>query len=673
MPDPRSRLIRRLTVFGPALIVVLTGALSYSALRRTLDTRALVEHSRDVLDASEGLLTAVLDGETGERGFLLTHDSTYLAPYHGTGTRAKLALERLHALTVDDPVQQRRLDTLRSTVDRRFVLLDSVVRIEVLGQTVPARNIVAHGAGRKLMEEIRRLVDRINAGEVRLLAIRRARERRAMAITTAAVVVGTLVAALLAFIVNMRFDDALLQRRVALTELQAANERLQDQAIELEHQADASQSAALEAEQATEQAHEALHLAEESERRAERLQAATEAFTGALSLSQVASLIVEQSMLALGAQSGALAALDADRKNLRILAVQRVSAFHIDDVVPLDEQRPICLAVRDGRPIISESLAETREKFSAISSEDTIDAVESVAVYPMQYAGVTIGAIVVRFTKPHAMSAADRALMSAMSRIAAEALERAQLYDAERAARFAAESANRAKAAFLASMSHELRTPLQAALGFAQLVRSGVYGPINDAQAEVLGRVERSQTHLARLIDDILDFARLEAGHVRMRVEDVAVGDVIADLTPLVEPQAAAKRIELSLLPPPPSLHVLADRQRLRQVLVNIVGNAIKFTPEAGTIRVAAAVDGTKSMIQVQDTGIGIPRDRLEAIFEPFVQVDDSLTRTAAGTGLGLAISRDLARAMGGDLTVESELGHGSTFTVSLPLSSAGV
>ena len=157
-----------------------------------------------------------------------------------------------------------------------------------------------------------------------------------------------------------------------------------------------------------------------------------------------------------------------------------------------------------------------------------------------------------------------------------------------------------------------------------------------------------------------------------MRVEAVPMADVIADLTPLVEPQAAAKQIELVVLPPPESLYVLADRHRLRQVLVNVVGNAIKFTPEGGTIRVGASMDGTQAIIEVSDTGIGIPADRLEAIFEPFVQVEDSLTRTAAGTGLGLAISRDLARAMDGDLTVESELGRGSTFTTWLPVPLVG-
>jgi signal transduction histidine kinase len=174
--------------------------------------------------------------------------------------------------------------------------------------------------------------------------------------------------------------------------------------------------------------------------------------------------------------------------------------------------------------------------------------------------------------------------------------------------------------------------------------------------------------HLARLIDDILDFARLEAGRVRIEAKPVQVADVLADLGPLVEAQASKKRVELALLPPSAELTVLADRQRLQQILVNLVGNAIKFTPENGLIRVGAQRDGTTAAVFIRDTGMGIPSDRLQAIFDPFVQVEDSLTRTATGAGLGLAISRDLARAMGGDLKVESTLGNGSTFTVVLPL-----
>jgi signal transduction histidine kinase len=147
----------------------------------------------------------------------------------------------------------------------------------------------------------------------------------------------------------------------------------------------------------------------------------------------------------------------------------------------------------------------------------------------------------------------------------------------------------------------------------------------------------------------------------------VVLAEVIGDLGQLVEPQAAKKKIELALLPPEDGLSVIGDRHRLQQILVNLVGNAIKFTPEGGTIRVGALADGDSVLIAITDTGMGIPADRLQAIFEPFVQVEDSLTRTASGAGLGLAISRDLARAMGGDMKVESELGKGSTFSVILP------
>jgi signal transduction histidine kinase len=284
----------------------------------------------------------------------------------------------------------------------------------------------------------------------------------------------------------------------------------------------------------------------------------------------------------------------------------------------------------------------------------------------MENRGRVLGGLLIRFNAPHVFSPADRAFMGALSRIAAEAFERARLFDAERSARTAAESANRAKAAFLASMSHELRTPLQAALGFAQLLRSGVFGPINAEQSEALARVERSQTHLARLIDDILDFARLEAGRVRVSLETVRVREIIDDLLPLVEPQASTKQISLTASAED-GVVVAVDRQRMRQIMLNLVGNAIKFTSAGGTVRVMAGRDGDRVRFEVHDDGMGIPADRLKEIFEPFVQVDDALTRTVSGAGLGLAISRDLARAMGGDLTVKSEPGSGSVFSVTFP------
>jgi signal transduction histidine kinase/CHASE3 domain sensor protein len=670
MPDrrTRNRIVRRSAVFGPAAIVVLTGLLAYLALQRVRSTREWVQHTHDVLDASTRTLTALLDVETATRGFVITHDSTFLLPAEGAPERARRALQNLRALTVDNPLQTRRVDTLEAAVNARLVSLDSIARVEKAGRTDLSAAVIRTSRGPAQMATVRRIVGEIRSNEDSLLVVRRASETASIEITAGVIILGALVAAVLAFLVNRNFDVALRDRRVALTELRAANERLQEGAIELEFQAEAAQNAAAEAELASEHASEAKVAAQESERRAERLQVATEVLTTALERDEVAALIVDQAMQAVGGTSGALATLEENGKDLCFRAVHNISVVAVGATLPLSHSLPICSAVRERRPIILETAAEVAARFPEVVKQHEIDEVRSVAAFPLMLDDKVTGVLLVRFDHEQALDAADRSLMNAMSRIAAETFERVRLFEAERDARYAAESANRAKAAFLASMSHELRTPLQAALGFAQLVRSGVYGEVNEQQSEVLGRVERSQTHLSRLIDDILDFARLEAGRVRIESKPVAVADVIADVAPLVEPQAAKKNVELSLLPPAPGLIVMADRQRLQQILVNLVGNAIKFTPENGTIRVGAQKDTTKAIVFIQDTGKGIPTDRLQSIFEPFVQVEDSLTRTATGAGLGLAISRDLARAMGGDLTVASELGKGSTFTIVLPL-----
>ena len=673
MPDRRlrNRVARRLAVFGPAGIVVLAGLLSYGALRRLTGTRRMVQHTHDVLDASSRTLVALLDAETSARGYIITKDTTFLDPGHDAPERAARALDDLRSLSLANPAQGARVDTLRARVTARLRMLDSVVDLQRRGRFDASARAVRFAAGPAVMADARRLIAVIASTEESLLGARRDAERQSIDLAALVTVGGALLAALLAFLVNRNFDRALRERRLALAEAEQANAQLQRNAIELELQAEAAQNAATEAEQASDHAHEALLAAEASERRAERLQSATEALTGALSIEDVATLIVEEAVSALGASSGALATMVDDGATLQFLAVRGISDSGPGERFPVSAELPVCNAAREGRAVILPSLDQIARQFPAVVERHRRDGVQAVAAFPLVVEGRVTGVLLIRFNKPHSLDPANVAFMVAMARIAAEAFERARLFDAERTAREAAEAANRAKAAFLASMSHELRTPLQAALGFAQLVRSGVYGAVNEQQAEVLGRVERSQTHLAMLIDDILDFARLEAGRVRIEATPVRLADVIADVAPLVEPQAARKKIELSLLPPDDTLVVMADRHRLRQVLVNLVGNAIKFTPENGTIRVGAVKDGRTATVFISDTGRGIPADRLQSIFDPFVQVEDAFTRTASGAGLGLSISRDLARAMGGDLTVESELGKGSTFSVVLPLAPA--
>ena len=241
-----------------------------------------------------------------------------------------------------------------------------------------------------------------------------------------------------------------------------------------------------------------------------------------------------------------------------------------------------------------------------------------------------------------------------------------RLVESERRARRQAEEANSAKSQFLATMSHELRTPLNAIAGYTQLLTLGVRGEITDEQRADLERIDRSQRHLLSLINDILNFAKIEAGHVAVESVPVDVTQVIEGLKEFVEPQLREKSLNFSVRIECEDAIALGDEDKVRQILINLLSNAIKFTPEHGTISVTcAAPDGVLTVI-VADDGAGIPPDKLDAIFEPFVQVGRDFSSPQGGTGLGLAISRDLARRMGGDLTVESTLGSGSKFHLTL-------
>ncbi|HET6681671.1 MAG TPA: PAS domain-containing protein [Gemmatimonadaceae bacterium] len=353
-------------------------------------------------------------------------------------------------------------------------------------------------------------------------------------------------------------------------------------------------------------------------------------------------------------------------------------------------EHPLAQVFRTGTSYLRHEISDEELRAVAID-EDHLRLMRAIGVdsglnLAMVSRGRTLGALALRRSDPRRrFTEGDLAWGEELASRAAQALDNALLYeeagtarrDAEESRgeaerlRQAAEGANLAKSEFLAVMSHELRTPLNAIGGYADLLEMGVRGPVNPEQQEDLRRIKHSGSHLLGLINEILSFARVESGRVPLDLKPLPIAEALRQAESLVMPQMRGKGLELVHQPCEASLRAHADGEKVQQVLVNLLTNAIKFTDSGGRIVLGARREGDQVIIRVQDTGRGVAADKLESIFEPYVQLASTREHGEQGVGLGLTISRDLARAMRGDLHAESVEGRGSTFILRLPVAVA--
>ena len=608
---------RRLTaVFGPPLLVLIVGIVARQGTSKITESRADGRRSRAVTDAALQLVSYLTDAETAQRGFLLTGNEEYLSPYLRAADSVPVGTARLRSATDTGGVSmttKRDVDSLVHYSDLKMAEIAESLRLR---RTVGASAALAHvntNKGFDYMREARRFATGVRDQESVRLASRSADLTRYTNEVTLIVIFGTSAAFLIALMVNVLLArDAAVQTRLAAE---------RDEAV----------GALLESNEETVSARDAESLSN-------------------------ALLRDSEAKLVLSMEAGGLGSWEWDIKH---------------DLVRWSPQTERMHGLAEG------TFSGSREEFASyihpddrerVTSEIARTLAERRSTYYIKYRFLrTDGAV--RWLEGFArMRADENGEPLSFLGVSHDVTQREELLEAEQQARRDAEAANAAKAIFLTTMSHELRTPLNAVSGYVDLLEMGVRGPVTDQQREDLRRIRRASQHLLSLINDILNYARLEAGSVELHLSEISLVDALSEMEALIAPQLRAKGVAYEYRPCPRSVRVHADREKLDQILLNLVGNAVKFTDRDGRIILSCEIDGDNARVIVEDTGRGIPRGKLDSIFDPFVQVDRHLTpERHQGVGLGLAISRDLARAMHGDISVQSDAGQGATFVLTLP------
>ena len=464
-------------------------------------------------------------------------------------------------------------------------------------------------------------------------------------------------------------------------------QELQRNALELEGQShklrgtlEALESANEELDRRTREIASAQAIADAATARLARLQRITAALSNTVTQDAVADSVLREAIVALECDAGAVVVTTEENETEKLTLLRESGSLdalmrsfkHLH----LPRSRgPYTEAIEKRRPIYLESFEEMLERYPGFTSVSKDESRGAWIFLPLEIGGQAVGALAFGFGGPRKFTLLDRHFAETVSRYCAQALDRVRLRIVTAAAlaeasdaRLMAEHANNAKTVFLRAMSHELRTPLNAISGYTEILEMGIRGTVNSEQTKDLGRIKRAAAYLLRLINDVLTVARLE-GARPLVLTSIEVNPVLTEVEGLCALQAKAKGLSLVVTLSEREICVAADAERFQQILLNLITNAIKFTQAGGRVGVTCDGDAQMARVRVTDTGVGVRLLDIDRVFEPFVQIDRHLTMaTQQGVGLGLSISRELARAMRGDLTLQSAEGVGSTFTLTLPI-----
>ncbi len=435
-------------------------------------------------------------------------------------------------------------------------------------------------------------------------------------------------------------------------------------------------------------------------RRLRALAALSGSLTDALDPAEAADLVEQKALSALDATSAVIVTLGPfpiRSKHSRSASATREDVLHVVHAIglpnevkaaleklPLDAPVPLAEVARVGEPLFLPSDHEMR-RYPDWAAAMIAAGAHAAAIVPVWANGELRGVLGLTWAASRIFDEDERAFVLTLGVMCAQAIMRSHLRGAEResreeanvareaavVARDTAEQANQSKAHFVATISHELRTPMNAVLGYTALMADEIYGPVSALQKDHIGRVRASGYHLLGLIEDLLSYARVEAGHEVVHAEHIVLVDVVEASLVLVRPLAEKKGLRVRVEGPAVPIEMNTDPRKLRQILINLLANAVKFS-EAGDIILVLRVEGrdteVRVIFEVIDAGQGMSREVQAHIFDPFWQADTTSMKTSGSSGLGLSVARQLARLLGGDVTVSrSEPGHGSTFVVSLP------